>query len=91
MQEYAECRHEAADNAPGDLQCVVPHGNKLAEGHERIDERREYENVGYLQQLHGVEVATQQGDLDQHEDNVHDKGPRADGEGREIRKRGREA
>jgi len=42
------------------------------------------ENVGYLQQLHGVEVATQQGDLDQHEGDVHDKGPRANGERGEI-------
>ena len=69
---------------PGDLQRVVSHGDELAERHECIDKCREYENVGYLQQLHGVEVATHQGDLDQHEDDVHDKGPRANGERGEI-------
>ena len=79
LQEHAEGRHEAPDNAPHNLQGVVFHGNKLAERHEHVDERREHEHVGNLQQLHWVEVAAKKCNLDQHEQHVHDERPRADG------------
>ena len=91
LQKHAHGKKEAPQDVPTQPLGIQVHGQRFAEGEQLVDDHREHEREGDLQQLHGVELAAQQDDLNGQKAHVHEERDGAKGQRRDVRKRCRDA